>query len=278
MRPRPGDIVSTFVKLLAGAVITVAVVMGAMEWRSRGAVSTPSDPDRIATVAVPDSSPSPAGDSLEVQSAQPSPGTPPGQHLLAMVGQDYRFDPANPDNAATSEADADWLRRSGFLDRQAERLMRDASMEDLEAAAETDLRAQVILAYRMAVIGGYGDRPFALLEDAAVRGSVFALMTWGDIHYTVDGYRNPALGAAYYRLAYRRGYFTAATANYTFASTLTNEMRLVADVFTEPAWSRLQALRAQKAMQPFREVELRPGFDAFLAQVEQGLRQQQQCQ
>lgn len=201
-----------------------------------------------------------------------------GEVLLQLAGNGHVFDPTDPNNAATSEADAAWLHKAGFLDPKAYRTMRDASIEELEDAAKTDLRAQVILAYNMAVAGGYGERPLVLLEDAAARGSVFALMTWGDIHYTVDGYRNPALGNAYYRLAYRRGYFTAATANYSFSRTLSSEMRLVADVYSEATWSRLQALRIQRGLQPFRDTELRPGFEAFLAQVEAGLREQQRQQ
>jgi len=269
-------------KLLAAAILAVVVILGArfvLDERAAGgtpAASTPAAANEASDPEMP--SIADAGEASVPPAGEPPPSAPPGAYLLQIVGDKYRFDPTDPDNAATSEADADWLHRAGFLDPRAERLMRDASMEDLEAAAATDLRAQVILAYNMAVAGTYGERPLQLLEDAAVRGSVFALMTWGDIHYTVDGYRNPALGNAYYRLAYRRGYFTAATANYSFAQTLTNEMRLVADVFTESAWSRIQALRTQRAMAPFRETELRPGFDAFLAQIEAGLRQQQQQQ
>ena len=264
---------------LAGIVVVAALGYLAWQWT----IDAPS-PDTIPAAGPAAEAPPPpppaAGPSPEARAATDAGARPdgrrPGEALLMAITDQHRFDPTDPDNAATSEADADWLHRAGFPDPAAYQMLRNASIEDLEAAAKTDLRAQVILAFNMAVAGGYGDQPFALLEDAAVRGSVFALATWGDIHYTVEGYRNPALGNAYYRLAYRRGYFTAATTNYSFASALDGEARLYADVYSEAAWSRLQALRQQRGLQPYRDTELRPGFQAFLAQIEAGLRQQQQ--
>lgn len=268
-------------KVLAAVIVLGAMTLALVAWLRRDDAGTESGSPGVATpqevAAPPVAAAPPAARPARTGERSPS-SAKPGDIPLGMVGKQHAFDASDPNNAATSSADADWLHRAGFLDPRSERLMRDASLEDLEAAAKTDLRAQVILAYRLAAAGTYGNRPMELLEDAAVRGSVFALMTWGDIHYTLDGYRNPALGNAYYRLAYRRGYFTAATANYTLSPTLNAEMRLLSDVFSESAWSRLQALRTQRGMTPFRDTELRPGFNAFLAQIEQGLRQQQQDQ
>lgn len=192
--------------------------------------------------------------------------------LLTIVGDEHRFDPTNPSNEATSEADAAWLHKFGFLDPEAYDRLRKASMDELKEAAKVDLRAQVILAYNMAAAGGYGDQPFVLLEDAAARGSIFALVTWGDIHFSLRQYRNGAIGSAYYKLALRRGYYTAATKNYAIAGDLSAEQRLIADVWAEAAWLRLQDARATRGLPPFAQPDLRPGFEQFLTTLEASFR------
>ncbi|WP_176693252.1 hypothetical protein [Arenimonas terrae] len=200
--------------------------------------------------------------------SRPSKSSARAATLLQVVGDRYDFDPADPNGAATSLADADWLHRHGFPDADAYDRLRRASLDELEEAAKIDLRAQVILAFNMAITGRYGNRPFELLEDAAARGSIFALETWGDIHYTLKHYRNPVAGAAYYHLALRRGYFTAAGKKLIFAGTLNAEQRMLSDVYAEVAWLRLLDARKRTGTPPFAEAELRPGFEQFVATLE----------
>lgn len=192
-------------------------------------------------------------------------------NLLAVIGNRHAYNPEDESNDATSEEDAEWLHRNGFPDPFAYHHLRRASIPELERAAEEDLRAQVILAYNMAVSGQYGNRPIELLRDASAKGSIFALVTWGDIHFSLDQYRNQALGAAYYQLATRRGYFTAAGKKYAMAGGLSAEQRLLSDLYTEAAWMEIQALRRQRGLRPFDEPDMRPGFGAYLSAIQQGL-------
>lgn len=212
----------------------------------------------------PAAAPVPAGAASARAEAPAVAATP----LLELIARDYRWEPGNPSNEAESAEDAAWLTRAGFPDPGVYHELRRATMEELEEAARTDLRAQVVFAYRLAMAGNQGSRPLELLQDAAARGSVFALTTWGDVHYQLPAYRNPALGNAYYRLAYRRGYFNAAVVNYTFARSLTAESRLIADAFAEAAWVELLAARRQLGLPPFAEGEMRPGHQQFLARLQ----------
>jgi len=129
-------------------------------------------------------------------SERSSHGPSPGMVLLQVVGDGHAFDPSNPSNEATSAEDAAWLHRYGIPDPDAYDRLRKASKAELEQAAELDLRAQVVLAFNMAASGRYGSEPFQLLEDATLKGSIFALVTWGDIHFAIRQYRDPSLGAA----------------------------------------------------------------------------------
>lgn len=203
---------------------------------------------------------------LRARGAQPA--------LLDVIGNAYPFEPDNPSNEATSLDDADWLHRNGFLEPRAHDYLMGASIEDLEQAAKLDLRAAVILAYRLAAAGGYGEQPFVILQDAAAAGSVFALVTWGDIHYSLPSYRNPAVGNAYYSLAFRRGYFSAAAKKNLLGAKLSPEASLYSDAYAEAAWARIVAARRSAGQPPFPEQNMRPGFEAFLTAVEASFREQ----
>ena len=267
-----------FGQAAVAAVVVVGVILGLREWRaSQMDVSADAPMTAMSTGGARDPSVAvrltPA-DSKDGGSTE-RPRSTAAPAILQLIGDEYRFNPTDTANTAVSEADAKWLGERGFPDPHAYGRLRKASLDELKEAAKLDLRAQVILAYNMAVIGSYGDEPLKLLEDAAVRGSVFALMTWGDVHFTLPRYRNAAMGSAYYSLAFRRGYFTAATANYALTTNMPAEQRLLADVFAEATWARIQASRRTQGMQPFQVADMRPGFEAFLSSIEAGIKAQE---
>lgn len=267
--------------MLAGLTLISAIVAAALLWRASESEPGPRSEERpFATEALVESE-LPRSDPMSGSNSDPRGGghandlgrvdEPMGPSVLEAIGDRHAFDPGNPSNDATSEEDAVWLHRNGFLDPFGYSHLRKASIPELEKAAEVDLRAQVILAYNMAAAGTYGNQPIDLLRDAAARGSIFALVTWGDLHFSIRQYRNPALGAAYYQLATRRGYFTAAGKKYAMAGELSAEDRLLSDLYAEAAWIEIQALRRQRGLLPFGEPDLRPGFAAYLKAMQEGL-------
>lgn len=207
----------------------------------------------------------PAGDqALAAEDASSRPAS-----VLDVVGSSFPYDPTDPLNPAQSEEDAAWLHRNGYLPPFANNYLRRASLDELKPAAEQDLRVQVMLAYRMALAGVYGEQPIVMLKDAAARGSIFALETLGDVHMSVLPYRNPSLGIAYYQLAIRRGDFAVASKKLMATEKMSGQLRLLADLYAEALWMDLQALRRQRGLPQFAEADMRPGFAQYLAGLQQ---------
>ena len=270
-------------KVLLG-VLALAALLGLVAYLSMAPGASPSGAGVVPAAGedVRAVEPAPAaadaGDAGDESDAGPA-GTAEGSRharpaVLEVIGSAYPFEPGNPANEATSLDDADWLHRNGFPDPRSHDYLMGASIEELEQAAELDLRVAVVLAYRMAAAGSYGEQPFVILQDAAAAGSVFALATWGDIHYALPMYRNPAIGNAYYSLAFRRGYFSAAAKKNLIGARLSPEASLYSDAYAEAAWARIVAARRGTGQPPFPEGNMRPGFEGFLTAVEASFRDQ----
>jgi hypothetical protein len=260
--------------------LSLAVVVGAAAFFMLGGdsarIDEPAARDQATTAERPtgdslvDSAASERGESLDSRADR---SAQRGSAVLDVIGTEYRFEPGNPANEAVSQQDADWLHRNGFLDPASYDHLMKASIPELEAAAESDLRVAVMLAYRMAAAGTYGEQPFVILQDAAAKGSVFALLTWGDIHYALPQYRNAAAGNAYYTLAFRRGYFSAAVKKNILSSPLSPKAGLYSDALAEASWLRIAEARSQIGKPPFPTNNLRPGFESFLNYAEASFRE-----
>lgn len=216
--------------------------------------------------------------SLDANSGRPT-DTASGQPTLAAVGPTleqllpsrYRREPGNPLDLSVSDEDAEWLHAHGYPDPDMVYLLRNAPIDDVERIARQDLRAQVLLAQRLAMEGGQGGRPLALLDEAAAKGSVHALMVRADIHAVLPEYRNLALASAYYRLAFRRGQFVGLTTHQMMTAGIDSRQRLMADLLLETEWSRLQAIRLGLGLPAFAPTDMRPGLADFLNQVQRDL-------
>ena len=266
-------------KVALGALVLVAVA-GAIAFFQPGDDSGGIDGPAASDLPVADERPNgeapvdaAARGGAEPLDSKANSGAQRGPAILEVIGAGYRFEPGNPANEAVSQHDADWLHGNGFLDPASYDHLMKASIAELEAAAEADLRVAVMLAYRMAAAGTYGEQPFVILQDAAAKGSVFALVTWGDIHYALPQYRNAATGNAYSTHAFRRGYFSAAVKKNLLSAPLSPKAGLYSDAHAEATWLRITEARSQLGKPPFPTNNFRPGFESFLDYAEAGFRE-----
>ncbi|KAA2284757.1 hypothetical protein [Arenimonas fontis] len=192
--------------------------------------------------------------------AADGPGVPRTSTLLNVIGETYNYRPGDENDYARSPEDAAWLHRHGYMDTFSHSYLVRADVEELRAAADQDLRIQVMAALRMAMSGRYGNEPILMLQDAAARGSVYALEVLGDVYFTAPAYRNPALGAAYYDLVIRRGDWAVAFKKRAQVGNLAADRLFLADLYAEAAWQEIVALRQRLGLLPFAAPEPRPGL------------------
>lgn len=174
----------------------------------------------------------------------------------------YDWNPENP-GVATSEADAAWLKDSGFPSPEAEERLALLSIDELQSLAKQGNQpAAAMYAYRLARQGAEQSEVLAVLQASASSGSVYALKTAGDIFLTVNGYRDPVMASAYYRMQARAGDQAGFSQNYLLQGQLTPEQKLRSEMLTELLWRNTGGPTGRLSTR-----ESRPGYREFVEQA-----------
>lgn len=169
----------------------------------------------------------------------------------------YRWNPGDPGIAA-SEEDAKWLDQHGYPSPDVEMRLHRLPLPSLRDLADSgNHAAQSILAFRSARGGAPQAEVLALLTESAKAGSVYALKTAGDIHFIVDGYKDPALANAYYMLQARAGDQAGFVQGMITDNLLDPDQRFRARVLEQAPWKGLQ-------LSSLGDSPVRPGYQDFL--------------
>lgn len=177
--------------------------------------------------------------------------------LASEWSRGYRWNPGDPGIAA-SEEDAKWLEQHGYPGPDVEMRLLSLPLPSLRDLANTgNQAAQAILAYRSARVGAPRAEVLALLSESAKAGSVYALKTAGDIHFMLDGYKDPALANAYYMLQARAGDQAGFVQGMITDNVLDPEQRFRARILEQALWKGLQ-------LSSLGESPVRPGYQDFL--------------
>ncbi|MBD9480827.1 hypothetical protein [Pseudoxanthomonas sp. PXM02] len=191
----------------------------------------------------------------------PSAGAPHRGGIKASESG-YKWDASNPGIASSAE-DAAWLEQNGFPGPAVEAHLRSIPMTELKALADMgNQAATAIYAYRASTEGASKVDVLRLLNKSASSGSVYAIKTAGDIFLTVDGFRDPVMASAYYRLQARAGDQAGFAQNALVQGQLADEQRLRAMTLEEALWRDSRLSDAFPA-----SGDPRPGFRAFIDQA-----------
>ena len=109
------------------------------------------------------------------------------------------------DNLASSEAEAEWLRKRGYPSPRQETALKAMPLSELEQRAKNgDLAAQAVLGSRE-IAAGHTNQGMVLLHEASVKGSVYALHQFAEAYATDPRMKDISASMALYRLAYLQG-------------------------------------------------------------------------
>ena len=163
-----------------------------------------------------------------------------------------------------SAEDVEWLRRNGYPSDEELRAGLNATPSALDLDIEDGISpAEVVMAASLGVMGPeQRNEATSFLNEAAVRGSVYALQATGEM-LTHPAVANPVQSEAYLRASVLRGDWTG---NIRTRAPLSHEQDLLASLMAQQVIDNIHKQRLSRGWPPL-QADPRPGLNEVMDRI-----------